>query len=224
MQQVKTCWNSALTSISIDDINLLKMNNVFFVLCLSLLFLVSCGSDDNNPGPSQTVYGQFEVQPDNSIIMDGDISLNTSADLAALIVDHPEAKLIIMKNSDGIHLDDVTLEAARLVRSAGMDTHLASDGVISRGGLNFFIAGVNRTMDAGGQMGVGAWRDAMGNEATSYGFGDDAHLRYLNFYAEMGYQWLDGSNFYFFSIQAADSNNLFFLTDDLIEEHQLLTN
>ncbi len=202
------------------------MRKILLLSAIYSLLLFSCGSDDSNPipTPTKTVYGQFEVQADNSIIMTGNVSAATASDLEELILDHADAKLIIMKNCSGVHLNEATLEAARLVRSAKMDTHLAADGVISRGGLNFFIAGINRSADTGGQMAVSSWKDEMGNEATSYGFGDNAHLNYLNFYAEMGFQWLEASDFYFFSIQAADSNNLFFLTDDLIANYRLLTN
>ena len=195
----------------------------YSIICSFIIF--SCGSDDtSDPNATKTIYGQFEIQADNSIIMDGDISVNTAPDLEELVNDHPDANLIIMKTCGGIHLDEATLEAARFVRSAQLDTHLASDGIISRGGLNFFIAGVNRSMDAGGQMGVSAWKNEDGMEATSFDFGANEHLNYLNFYAEMGFQWLLASDFYYFSIQAADSDNLFFLTDDLIEDYKLLTN
>ena len=200
------------------------MNKILILPILCSLLFFACGSDDStDPVIAKTVYGQFEVQEDNSIHMDGDITSVTAANLEELIADHSDAKLIIMKNCGGVHLNEATLEAARLVRSSQMDTHLASDGIISRGGLNFFIAGVNRSMDTGGQIGVSSWKDDQGNEATFYDFGDNAHLPYLNFYSEMGFQWLIASDFYYFSIAAADSDNLFFLTDDLIEDYGLLT-
>ena len=200
------------------------MNRILLFSILCSIAIFSCGSDDTSePENAKTTYGQFEVQANNSIVMEGDITSITSVDLQELINDHPNANPIIMKSCSGVHLDEATLVAARLVRSAQLDTHLASDGTISRGGVNFFIAGVNRSMDSGGQIGVNAWKDDSSREATSYDFGDEAHLKYLNFYAEMGFQWLAASDFYYFSIQAADSDNLFFLTDDLIEDYALLT-
>ncbi len=196
------------------------MKNIFVFLVLTAFAssFLTCSDDNSLP----TNYGQFELNPDNSISMDGNISADTPIDLKALLDDHPDVKDIKMKNCAGIELSPQTLEAARLVRSNNMNTHIESDGLISRGGLNFFLAGVKRSKDPLGRIGVGSWEDELGNEATDFDFGDSVHTPYLNYYVEMGIQFLLASDFYYFSIQAAGPDDLFILTDDLIDDYGLL--
>ena len=46
-----------------------------------------------------------------------------------------------------------------MVRNRGIATHLPADGEIASGGVDFFLAGVKRTAEAGAKIGVHSWAD-----------------------------------------------------------------
>ena len=201
---------------------------ITITLCILASFAIfSCNNDDNasddgdNMLPS--IYGNFEVQADNSVQLNGSITASSPLDLTNLLNDHPNVDKIVIQNIEAQQLAESTVETAAIIHANEINTHLAEGVLVSRGSLDFFLAGKQRTKAESAQIGVGAWRDADGNVATDFEFGDSAHTPYLNYYVDIGILFSDASNFYYFYIQTAGPDDVFILNDEQIELFELLT-
>ena len=98
----------------------------------------------------------FDVEGDRAF-MNGTINTGTPDQVAALLAEHPALTVIELEVVPGSVDDEACLAAGRLVREHGLRTHLAADGEIASGGVDFFLAGVERTVEDGGLVGVHSW-------------------------------------------------------------------
>ncbi len=103
---------------------------------------------------------------------------------------------------DGSDDDRANLEAARLVRGAGLNTHVPDTGDIASGGVDFFLAGVERTVAPMGKLYVHDWGGSGGTTGSSLPMDASEHDLYLDYYAEMGVP----QGFYWFTLQAAPAD------------------
>ena len=152
------------------------------------------------------------------VVMRGELNSDSPEQVGKLIEDNPDLETIIMEDVPG-SLDDVaTLEAARLVREAGLNTEVPADGEIASGGVDFFLAGVERTVAEGGKVGVHSWSDRL-TEGSELPQDDPEHRLYLDYYADMG---IDEA-FYWFTLSAAASRDIHWMTRDELEQHSIIT-
>lgn len=160
---------------------------------------------------------RFDVQ-DNVAFMVGPIGASTPEKVRTLIADHPEVTVIVMEDVEGSTDDHANLAAARLVRAAGLGTEVPHGGVIASGGVDFFLAGVDRVVQSGAQLGVHSWATRGPTGAILQGADvppdDPAHDVYLSYYAEMGIP----EGFYWFTLDAAPANGIHWMTADEIGE------
>ena len=187
----------------------LRKLSLFLLLCL---FLIGCASvlDDYTPA-SFTVDGEQAV-------MSGIIDGTTPERVEELIDEHPEVTTIVMQEVDGSADDEANVMAARLVRQHGFYTHVPADGMIASGGVDFFLAGVERTVDTGAKLGVHSWagNDVTGDQVPR---DDPQHKLYLDYYAEMGIP----AEFYWFTLQAAPAEDIHYMTSAEIAQYQITT-
>jgi hypothetical protein len=160
---------------------------------------------------------RFEVDG-TTAYMTGDLSGSAPRKVRALFEENPDLERIELVMCPGSLDDFAALEAARLVREQGVDTHVGSEGEIASGAVDFFIAGVNRSVDDGGLVGVHSWSGGAleGNELPR---DDPEHALYLDYYDEMG---IDEA-FYWFTLDAAPSNDIHWMTQDELAEYGLIT-
>ena len=160
----------------------------------------------------------FEVVGDKAI-MTGVIEKSAIQSVKDLIKNHPEVKTIVMKNVPG-SMDDVSnLEASRLVREAGLNTHVPADGMIASGGTDFFCAGVNRRADEGAEIGVHSWWSEGVTDASTLSKDHPEHQKYIDYYNEMSIP----TAFYWFTIQAAPAESIYNMTRDELVKYKLVT-
>lgn len=159
----------------------------------------------------------FEVNG-NTAIMTGDLRRNAPQKVARLIENYPELEWIELLDCPGSLDDQAALKASRLVRRAGLNTRVPANGVIASGAVDFFIAGTKREVIEGGKVGVHAWSDGR-KEGSDYPKTHSAHQLYLTYYRDMGI----GSDFYWFTLNSADSNNLHWMSREELLEYALLT-
>lgn len=136
--------------------------------------------------------------------MTGVIDSTTPEELESLIEDHPEVTTISLADVPGSADDEANIRAARLVRSAGLSTHVPADGEIASGGVDFFLAGVTRTYDEGARFGVHSWAANDGTEGIDVPVDDAQHQLYLGYYAEVDVP----DAFYWFTLEAAPANDI----------------
>ncbi len=199
----------------------ITQNLTFFFLIAVLTFTTSCRADRD---VIATDYGVFAAQDANTAIIDGVIDSDTPTHWDNFIAANSNITMIIMKDCPGSKDDAANLEASRKIREQGVAIHLPADAEIASGAVDLFLAGTTRTRDAGSKIGVHAWADGAGNEATDFPVGDSEHQAYIDYYKEMGFSQADAESFYYFTINAAKAADIHWMTDAEIEQYQLLTN
>lgn len=172
------------------------------------------------PSDAKT-YGPFRVRGDVAELVDA-VDSSTPARFKAMLAAHPGLKRIEMIECPGSEDDDANLEVARMIRKAGLETHVPRDGSIRSGGVELFLAGVKRSIEAGAEIGVHSWADSDGLEATDYAASDPVHRPYLSFYADMGMSADKARAFYDFTNTAAPFDGLHVMTRAEIERFGLL--
>lgn len=201
----------------------MKPFNFLFLLLIVSTAFAACGTDDDNNYNTRQ-FGIFRVLEDNtSIEMEGTISSNSLNDFNALEAAFPDVNQINIKNCDGSSDDDVNLQLALKVHQKGIATHLMDNCEVASGGVDFFIAGVQRSKGDNVSIGVHSWGDSDGTEAADYPVGDAVHLPYINYYVSVGFTQQQAEDFYYFTINSAPADSLHWMTAAEIDQYGLIT-
>jgi len=197
----------------------MKVVKIFLVSILLTTFL-SCSRDFNSP-VEDLIPLNFNVV-NNTAIMTGEIFTDTPEQIQQLLNEHPKLNTIILLNVPGSADDDANLEAARLIRAHGITTIVPSNGLVASGGTDFFLAGKNRIIETGAKIGVHSWAtndsgpEIQGHELPR---SSEEHQLYLDYFEEMNIN----ENFYWFTLQAADADDMYWMTATEIAKYQLAT-
>ena len=100
--------------------------------------------------------------------------------------DYPHIGLLELIDCPGTYEDRSNLRLGRMIRAAGIATHVPRGGSVRSGGVELFLAGVQRMADEGAEFAVHSWSDEDGREATEYAANDPENRKYLAYYQEMG--------------------------------------
>jgi len=211
------------------------MNSIFKIIIIILLIgspLSSCNNDDDSTIPPSTNIGSttlrtkgiFKVLTGDTIMeMNGVIGSSSLNDFNTLYASFPTVTTINIKNCDGSEDDETNLQLSARVHQLGINTHLLKNGLIASGGVDFFIAGVQRTKGANTQIGVHSWSDGNGTQATDFAVGHANHLPYINYYVSVGFTQQQAEDFYYYTINAATAENIHWMTDSEITTYNILT-
>lgn len=151
--------------------------------------------------------------------MSGVIGSSTPDAVQALLDDHPGVSTIVMLDVPGSGDDESNLEAARLVRAAGLAAHVPADGVIASGGVDFYLAGVRRTYVDGAEFGVHSWAADDGVSGADLPDDDPQHDLFIDYYDEIGVD----EGFYWFTLDAAPAESIHVMTDAELAEFDIGT-
>lgn len=179
-------------------------------LVLVGLFLAGCTDEAGEAEGAAS----FEIQGDEAM-MTGVIGETTPDAVADLLEDHPEVTTIVMSDVPGSENDEANLKASSLVREAGLSTHVPSDGFIASGGVDFFLAGTDRSFETGAQFGVHSWATDDGVNGDDLDRNDPQHQLYLNYYDDIGVD----EDFYWFTLQAAPPDDFHIMTPGELEQY-----
>ncbi|MBM2577746.1 hypothetical protein JQC91_15675 [Jannaschia sp. Os4] len=180
----------------------------------ALLALGVAGPGHADDKPALT---RVEVR-DGRLHIAGDLDATTGPRVRAALAAHPEVDEVVLGRIPGSVDLDRTLELGRWLRAGGFDTYLTSDSAIFSGGVDLFLSGVRRRMEAGARIGVHAWSDANG-QATDYGLTDRTHRNSRGYVRTM----LGSDDFYWFAVKAAPASRIHTLTPKEIARYGLLT-
>lgn len=172
-------------------------------------------------GVTRKDMSSFTIDGDRAY-MSGVISADTIRQVKKLIEEYPDVTTIEMVNVDGSIDDESNLVASRMVREAGLDIYISKDGHIASGGTDFFCAGVNRTVEEGAKIGVHSWAGDGVKNAALLAKDDPSHEKYITYYEEMSMP--KPSEFYFFTINVAEADGMYYMSMDEINEYGLASN
>lgn len=162
----------------------------------------------------------FEIVGTEAIVR-GALGSHSFTQMEFLLENHPEVNTLVLADIRGSVNDEVNVETGRLVRNAGLSTHVPADGEIYSGGVDLFAAGVQRTVESGAILGVHAWCcGPNGESAHELGQDDPVHATQLAYFSEMLGDTA-GPSFYFFTLESAPFDGMHTMTDEELAEHLL---
>ena len=189
---------------------------MFGVAAIALAALSACGQLAI-AAMNQSETTDFQVV-DDRLYMNGEINSRTLEQFNAIYAAHPEIKTLIQLHVPGSLDDDTMIALGYRVRSLGLNTHLTEASEIYSGGVDLFLAGVERTMVPGAVLGVHSWSDGE-RDAKDFPLTAPEHDQNRDYIDAM----LGSGSFYWFTIYAAPADGMHIMTRDEIRKYGLLT-
>jgi hypothetical protein len=141
-------------------------------------------------------YGPFRVLDGNRAALVGITDGRSPAQFAAMLRDHPQLATLELLECPGTFDDLANLQLGRMIRQAGLVTHVPAGGSVRSGAVELFLAGSARRIDDGAEFAVHAWEDEEGLEATDFAADAPENRKYLAYYREMGMDESQAAAFY----------------------------
>ena len=183
--------------------------------CLATFALTATAQDLENETDFQLAQGRNDI-----LLMQGTINSSTPTQLASVLNAYPGITTIVMLYCPGSSDDEANLPMARAVRARGINTHLTSSSDIASGCVDFFLAGSRRSMDRGAKIGVHSWYDDDDRKSAAQ-YPRDSPEHDLN--RKSIEDMLASDAFYWFTINAAPANSMYYMSEQEITHYQLLT-
>jgi len=158
----------------------------------------------------------------NTAYGNGDTNGMSVAMVRRFLDENPQVDTLVMGKMPGTKNADMNIRIAREIRKRGLKTHLPKNGFIASGAVDLFLAGTQRTMDCGGMIGVHSWGltgDRTGRISPKTIGVDRRQKFHEKFLRDMG---IDPA-FYVFTREAAEPNDLHFMSAEEISRFGLLT-
>lgn len=131
-------------------------------------------------------YGPFQIVDRHRARMVGATGPNAVREFRAMLRDFPDVEILEFIEAPGTTHDLANLEVGRLIRAAGIRTHVPMGGSVRSGAVELFLAGDERTIASGAQFAVHSWRDSSGREPNDFPADAAENRLYLDYYVEMG--------------------------------------
>lgn len=161
---------------------------------------------------------EFRAQGTN-LVATGTIDQSTPSTFQKALTDNPQVRTLILRYIDGSVDDEANLQFSRAVRAAALNTMVPSDGLIASGGTDLFLAGVERSIEAGACVGVHSWAGGFGKTGAGVPRSDSAHVPYLLYYEDMGIP----AEFYWFTLEAAPADGMHWMTPIEVARYGMVT-
>jgi len=140
-------------------------------------------------------YGPFRVIGDRVELI-GETDAMSPSWFARVLADNPGLSRLDMIECPGTLDDRANLQLGRMIRKAGLATHVPSHGSVRSGAVELFLAGIERSMEPGAEFAVHSWRDEYGREADDFSLDAPENRVYLDYYADMGMSSQQARAFY----------------------------
>lgn len=157
------------------------------------------------------------------VFFSGTLGTLTFNQILEINEEFPAVKIIVLLDISGSVNDEVNVQTGRIIREAGYNMHLMSTSEIYSGGVDLFCSGKKRTMENGAKIGVHSWCCFQGLPANQISEDSQGHHSQITYFKEMLGDVI-GKEFYFFTINAADFDQIHLMTANEIAYYQLLKN
>ena len=182
------------------------------VMAFGLMALVGCGMAQN---ASNWITFEVEGTP---LMMAGVITSRTPRVFRETLAQNPQIKTIVMTEVLGSIDDEAMIDMGYEARGRGLNTHIPATGEVNSGGVDFFLAGVRRSIANGALVGVHSWADGFG-DGSRYPRGAAEHQLNRRFIADM----LGSDAFYWFTLEAAPSDGIHHMTQAELSRFGLIS-
>ena len=163
---------------------------------------------------------------DTTAQMYGVIDNRINTTLSGLLSEQTQVNTIEMIEVPGSMDDEANLQAGRTIYNAGLNTTVLSQSLIASGGVDFFLAGNQRTVESGAMIGVHSWA-AEADDGSLIQGGDlpkdhPQHQLYIQYYTDINLQ--DPAGFYFYTLDAAPAQSIHYMSAEDIARFGIATN
>jgi len=179
-------------------------------IALSLLLIIGSALSAS-AGSDFTVRG-------NEVHMSGEITSDSLNQFEKIHTKQPHVDTIVLHQIDGSSDDETMIELGYYVRDNGFNTRLMANSAIYSGGVDLFLAGVNRTMENGAKLGVHSWSDGI-RDGADYPKSSPEHDMNNDYLFDM----LGSEEFYWFTLSAAPADSIHEMSHAEIKKFKLLT-
>lgn len=153
----------------------------------------------------------------------GTLGWKTYVDLENLLADHPNTTRFELVNVSGSIDDAVNMHTGRLIRQHKLETYIANGNQAHSGGVDLFAAGTKRTAETNAILGVHSWCCSVdGKPANKLPENHPEHGAQLTYFREMLGK-TKGPEFYFFTINAANPDEIHKMTRAEMEKYSLVS-
>ncbi len=159
----------------------------------------------------------FDVQGTTAVVT-GTLDISTPSRMMELILKHPEVDTLILLDCPGSIDDESALHACRMIRLHGFTTIVPANGEVASGGVDLFLSGKHRLVEPGARFGVHSW-GGIGESGVDVPRDDESHELYEDYYRDMGIH----PDFYWFTLEAADPDDIHWMTRKELEQYQCVT-
>jgi hypothetical protein len=141
-------------------------------------------------------FGPFRVLDGKRAALVAGTDAASPAAFKAMLAAYPGLKVIEFLDAPGTSHDIANLRLGRMIRAAGLATHVPRGGSARSGAVELFLAGTSRSMDPAALFAVHSWRDQTGREPDDFAADAPENRLYLDYYAEMGMTGEEAQAFY----------------------------
>lgn len=189
----------------------------FFVL---LLFTVGC---TDPPDEFEAIFGDFTLSLDRTAArFDGLITANSLAELEEMVGFYTDIERLDLINATGDPAESFAFDMGDILQAKNISTNITDEGKVEGAGAYLFLGGSAKSIAGDGKIGVRSWATSSGEEASQLAMNDSQHEVHIAYLKRMGFSDADAKAFYFFSLDSAPSNEIYYLTDQDVLEFKLL--
>lgn len=131
-------------------------------------------------------YGPFRVVDQDHAELVDVTDRHSPTDFAEMLRAFPGITTLSMVEAPGTDDDRANLKVGRMIREAGITTHVPKGGSVRSGAVELFLAGAEKRIDDGAEFAVHSWIDAHGRQPNDFAMDAPVNRMYLDYYTEMG--------------------------------------
>lgn len=165
--------------------------------------------------PAVASYGPFRVLDSARAALVDVTDSASPADFEAMLRDYPGIATLEMLECPGTANDVANMRLGRMIRAAGLETHVPRGGSVRSGAVELFLAGATRRIDEGAEFAVHSWLDSHGREADDFAADAPVNATYLDYYQEMGMEHERARAFYDMTNSVPHADALWLTAQDM---------
>lgn len=146
--------------------------------------------------PAIAEFGPFRVLDGETAALVDVTDRTSPQDFAAMMEAYPGIDTLRLVEAPGTEHDRANMRLGRMIRGAGLTTHVPDGGSVRSGAVELFLAGVERQVDDGAEFAVHSWMDIYGRQPQDFAPGEGPNRIYLDYYREMGMDEQQAADFY----------------------------
>ena len=162
-----------------------------------------------------TQFGPFRVLDAGRAALVGTTDSFSPGHFERMMRANPGIEVLELVEAPGTRDDLANLKLGRMIRAAGLETHVPATGSVRSGAVELFLAGTERKVDKGAEFAVHSWMDNYGRQPKDFAEDSPENRLYLDYYEEMGMSEERAREFYAMTNSVPHETALWLDADDM---------